>query len=93
MTTPRVTEIPIALAAVEPDPFIEVAPRAAAPQRRIDDGDARARQLELVRRAMRGYGSSRRSRNARSSASRVASSGAGSGVAWSDPTSLRMSSR
>ncbi len=39
------------------------------------------------------YGSRRSSRNARSSASRVASSGGGSGVSWSDPTSLRMSSR
>lgn len=62
MTTPRVTEIPIALAAVEPDPFAEVTPRAAVAQRRLDDRDVRARQLELVRRIMRGRGGASRRR-------------------------------
>jgi hypothetical protein len=37
--------------------------------------------------------SPRRSRNARSSASRVSGSGGGSGVSWSEPTRRRMSSR
>ena len=81
MNTPRVTKI-------------------ATAQRRLSEREARRRSTELVRRMMRmqarratAQGSPRSSRNALSSASRVASSGGGSGVAWSDPTTLRMSSR
>ena len=53
MTTPRVTEIPIAMAAVEPDPFIGVPDRAGVVQRRISEREARLRRTELVRRIMR----------------------------------------
>jgi hypothetical protein len=53
MTTPRVTEIPIALAAVEPDPFVEVPRRTSAARRRLVEREARERQAELVRRFMR----------------------------------------
>jgi hypothetical protein len=52
MDTPRVTEIPLALAAVEPDPFLEPGPRAAAARRRRDERVVRERRLELVRRAL-----------------------------------------
>lgn len=52
MTTPRVTEIPIVRAAVEPDPFIEVPVRARAARRRPGERGARRRQVELVRHVM-----------------------------------------
>jgi hypothetical protein len=52
MTTPRVTEIPVAMAAVEPDPFI-AGSRGAAAERRIAEREDRERRTELVRRAMR----------------------------------------
>ena len=53
MTTPRVTEIPIVLAAVEPDPFLEVTPRPAPAQQQPGDRGSRDRQVEMVRRVMR----------------------------------------
>lgn len=53
MTTPRVTETPIAMAAVEPDPFIDASPRASVAQRRLSERQARERRTELVRRIMR----------------------------------------
>ena len=53
MTTPRVTEIPIAMAPVEPDPFIDLSARASVAQRRRAEREARARRTELVRRVMR----------------------------------------
>ena len=52
MTTPRVTEIPIVLAAVEPDPLLEVTPRPATAQQRLGDRGSRERQVEMVRRVM-----------------------------------------
>ena len=53
MTTPRVTEIPIAMAAVEPDSFIGNGSRPAVAQLRLAERDARERRTELVRRLMR----------------------------------------
>jgi len=53
MTTPRVTELEIAMAAVEPDPFIDGSARASIVQRRISEREARLRRTELVRRVMR----------------------------------------
>ena len=53
MTTPRVTEIPPAMAAVEPDPFIDAGPRAATGRRRFSEGVARQRRTELARRMIR----------------------------------------
>jgi hypothetical protein len=53
MTTPRVTEIPIAMAPVEPDPFIEVPSRVSVVRRQVTEREARERQTELVRRIMR----------------------------------------
>jgi len=53
MTTPRVTEIPIAMAPVEPDSFIDVTSRAAVVQRRVTEREAHERRVELVRRIMK----------------------------------------
>ena len=53
MTTPRVTEIAVAMAAVEPDPFIDVPPRASVVRRRLAEYEARKRRTELVQRLMR----------------------------------------
>ncbi len=53
MTTPRVTEIPIEMAPVEPDPFIDAGPRAAAARRRLSERQARQRRTELVRHLIR----------------------------------------
>jgi hypothetical protein len=53
MTTPRVTEIPIAMAAVEPDSFIDSSSRLSVAQRRLADRESRERRTELVRRIMR----------------------------------------
>ena len=52
MTTPRVTEIPIAMAAVEPDSFIDHSSRGLLAQRRLAEREARKRRTELVRRIM-----------------------------------------
>ena len=53
MTTPRVTEIPIAMAPVEPDSFIDVTSRAPVVQRRVTEREANERRMELVRRIMK----------------------------------------
>ena len=53
MTTPRVTEIPIAMAPVEPDLFIDGSPRLSVAQRRLAEREARERRTELIRRIMR----------------------------------------
>jgi len=44
MTTPRVTEIPLAMTPVEADPFIDVASRASVAQRRFVERAARKRR-------------------------------------------------
>jgi hypothetical protein len=49
MTTPRVTEIPIAMAPVEPDSFIDDAARPSVVERRRAESESR----ERVRRIMR----------------------------------------
>ena len=53
MTTRRVTEIPIAMAPVEPDSFIENASRLSVVERRFAEREARERLTELVRRVIR----------------------------------------
>jgi hypothetical protein len=53
MTTPRVTEIPRAMAPVEADPFIDVASRVSVVRRRLAEREARKRRTELVKRLMR----------------------------------------
>ena len=53
MTTPRVTEIAVAMAPVEPDPFIAAPSRASAAQRRLSEREARRPSTELVRRMLR----------------------------------------
>jgi hypothetical protein len=53
MTTPRVTEIAVAMAPVEPDPFIAAPYRDSAAQRRLSEREATRRSTELVRRMLR----------------------------------------
>jgi hypothetical protein len=53
MTTPRVTEIPIAMAPVEPDSFIDNTSRPSVVGRRLAEREARERRTELVRRLIR----------------------------------------
>ena len=53
MTTPHVTEIPIAMAPVEPDSFIDDASRLSGGRRRLAEREARERRTELVRRLIR----------------------------------------
>ena len=53
MTTPRVTEIAVAMAPVEPDPFIAAPSQGSAAQRRLSEREARRRGTELVRRMLR----------------------------------------
>jgi hypothetical protein len=53
MTTPRVTEIPIAMATIEPDSFIDDASRPSVVGRRLAERAARERRTELVRRLIR----------------------------------------
>ena len=53
MTSPRVTEIPVPMAPVEPDPFIGGPPRASVARLRLVEREARARRTELVRSLMR----------------------------------------
>jgi hypothetical protein len=53
MTTPRVTEIPLGLAPVEPDPFIDAPSRSSAVRRRLSEREARQRRVESVRGVMR----------------------------------------
>jgi hypothetical protein len=63
MTTPRVTEMPLRLEPVQPDPFIDAQSRSTVARPRVTEQQQRERRLELVRRAMRGQageGSARR---------------------------------
>lgn len=53
MTTPRVTEIPVPMARVEPDPFIGASSRASVAQQRLVEREARERRTDLVQRLMR----------------------------------------
>ena len=53
MTTPRVTEIPVPMAPVEPDPFIGAPSRASVVRQRHVEREARERRTEIVRRLMR----------------------------------------
>ena len=53
MTTPRVTEMPLRLEPVEPDPFIEVRPRSSDVRPRPLEREERERRVELVRRFLR----------------------------------------
>jgi hypothetical protein len=53
MTTPRVTEIPLTMAPIEPDPFIGSSSRAFVTQQRLVEREARQRRTDLVRRLMR----------------------------------------
>ena len=53
MTTPRVTEIPIAMAPIEPDSFIDVTFRASVVQRRVTEREDHERRMDLVRHTMR----------------------------------------
>jgi hypothetical protein len=53
MTTPRVTETPLRLQPVEPDPFIEAQARSSAVRPRLIEREKRERRVELVRRATR----------------------------------------
>ena len=50
MTTPHVTEMPLRLEPVEPDPFIDALPRPSAVRTAREE---RERRVELVRRVMR----------------------------------------
>ena len=62
MTSPRVTETPLRMEPVEPDPFIEALPRPTAARPRLTEREERERGVELVRRPMRiqaGYGRAR----------------------------------
>jgi hypothetical protein len=53
MTTPRVTEIAVPMARVEPDPFIGASSRASVAQQRLVEREARERRTDLVQRLMR----------------------------------------
>ena len=53
MITPRVTEIAVAMAPVEPDPFIAAPSQASAAQRRLSEREAPRRSTQLVRRMLR----------------------------------------
>jgi hypothetical protein len=53
MTTPRVTETPLRMEPVEPDPYIEALPRSSAVPPRLTEREERERRVELVRRLMR----------------------------------------
>ena len=59
MTTPRVTELPLRLKPVEPDPFIEALSRPSAVRPRVTERQERERRVDLVRRVMRAIGRSR----------------------------------
>ncbi len=65
MTTPHVTELPLALEPVEPDPFIEALPSPSGPAARRAERDERRRRLDLVRRLMSVRGVTRNDRPAR----------------------------
>jgi hypothetical protein len=53
MTTPRVTEMPLRLDPVEPDPFIEALSRSPAVRPRLTERQERERRVQLVRRVTR----------------------------------------
>ena len=53
MTSPRVTETPLRMEPVEPDPFIEALPRPTAARPRLTEREERERRVKLVRRLMR----------------------------------------
>ena len=53
MTTPRVTEIAVAMAPADPDQFIGVPSRDSVARRRLSEREARRRSTDLVRRMMR----------------------------------------
>jgi len=53
MTTPHVTEIPIAMAPGEPDSFIDDTSRLSGGERRLAEREPRERRTELVRRLIR----------------------------------------
>jgi len=53
MTTLRVTEMPLRLEPVQPDPFIEAQSRFSAVRPRLTEREERERRVELVRRLMR----------------------------------------
>jgi hypothetical protein len=59
MTSPRVTETPLRMEPVEPDPFIEALPRSTAVRPRLTEREERERRVELVRRLMRIQGDGR----------------------------------
>jgi hypothetical protein len=65
MTTPHVTELPLALEPGELDPFIEALPAPSGPTARRAERDERRRRLDLVRRLMRVRGDTRNDRPAR----------------------------
>ena len=52
MTTPHVTELPLALEPVEPDPFIDALPSPSGPATRRTEREERRRRLDLVRRLL-----------------------------------------
>lgn len=53
MTTPRVTEMPLRLEPVQPDPFIEAQSRPSAIAPPLTVREERERRVELVRRVFR----------------------------------------
>jgi hypothetical protein len=61
MTTPHVTEMPLRLEPVEPDPFIEALSWSSVVRPRLTEREERERRVELVRRVRRlpGDGSAR----------------------------------
>jgi hypothetical protein len=63
MTSPRVTETPLRMEPVEPDPFIEALARSTAVRPRLTEREERERRVELVRRLMRIQAGDGRARN------------------------------
>jgi hypothetical protein len=61
MTTPRVTELPLRLQPVEPDPFIERPSRSSGASARRTERVRRERRMERVRQLMRVAARNRRS--------------------------------
>jgi hypothetical protein len=55
MTTPRVTEMPLRLEPVEPDPFIEALPPSSAVHPHLTEREERERRVERVRGVMRAH--------------------------------------
>jgi len=49
MTSPRVTETPLRMEPVEPDPFIEALSQSTAVRPRLTEREERERRVELVR--------------------------------------------